>query len=174
MKRSDFWWQAGGFAAVTLLGTILHFLFDWTGECTIVAPFSAVNESTWEHMKLLFWPLFFLTLVQVPFRAHPNYWGIKLSGALTGLLLIPILFYTYNGAIAKSPDWLNIAIFYISAAAALSLEYWAFRKCPSKDPHPIIAIAAFILLALFFVLFTFYPPHLPIFQDPITKTYGLQ
>ena len=174
MKRSDFWWQAGGFAAVTFLGTILHFLFDWTGESAIVAPFSAVNESTWEHMKLLFWPLFFLTLVQFPFHVHPNFWGFKLSGALTGLLLIPILFYTYNGAIGKSPDWLNIAIFYISAAAALSVEYWAFQKRPSTNPHPTIPVAIFILLAILFVLFTFYPPRLPIFQDPITKTYGLQ
>ena len=54
MKERSILWQAAGFAVVTFGGTILHFLYDWTGESILVSPFSGVNESTWEHMKLLF------------------------------------------------------------------------------------------------------------------------
>ena len=64
MKQRSILWQAAGFAAVTFGGTILHFLYDWTGGSILVAPFSGVNESTWEHMKLLFWPLFLYALVR--------------------------------------------------------------------------------------------------------------
>ena len=64
MKQRSILWQAAGFALVTLGGTILHFLYDWTGGSISVAPFSGVNESTWEHMKLLFWPLFLFALFQ--------------------------------------------------------------------------------------------------------------
>ena len=64
MKQRSILWQAAGFALVTFVGTILHFLYDWTGESILVAPFSGVNESTWEHMKLLFWPLFLFALIQ--------------------------------------------------------------------------------------------------------------
>lgn len=35
---------------------------------------------------------------------------------LLGLVLIPVLFYTYNGVFGKSPDWINTAIFYFTAA----------------------------------------------------------
>ena len=85
-----------------------------------MAPFSGVNESTWEHMKLLFWPLFFFALVQRPFfREQKNYWCVKLAEILLGLLLIPVLFYTYNGAFEQSPDWVNIAIF-------LFRQWWCF------------------------------------------------
>ena len=39
-----------------ILGTILHFLYEWSGDNKIIASFSAVNESTWEHLKLVFFP----------------------------------------------------------------------------------------------------------------------
>ena len=60
-------WQWIGFGVVTLAGTILHFLYDWTGGSIWAALFSGVSESVWEHMKLLFWPLFFFALVQRQF-----------------------------------------------------------------------------------------------------------
>ena len=93
MKQRSILWQAAGFAAVTFGGTILHFLYDWTGGSILVSPFSGVNESTWEHMKLLFWPMFLFALVQRPFfRGQKSYWCIKLAGILLGLMQIPVLF----------------------------------------------------------------------------------
>ena len=129
MLESISLWQAAGFALTTLGGTLLHFLYDWTGKHSLVSPFSGVNESTWEHMKLLFWPLFLFALVQrFFFKDQENYWCVKLAEILLGITLIPVLFYTYNGMFGKSPDWVNIAIFYIAAAAAFGFEWWAFRK----------------------------------------------
>ena len=98
MKQRSILWQAAGFAVATFGGTNLHFLYDWTGGNILAAPFSGVNESTWEHMKLLFWPLFLFALVQrLFFRDQKNYWCVKLAEILLGLVLIPVLFYTYNG-----------------------------------------------------------------------------
>ena len=174
MKQRSILWQAAGFAAVTFGGTILHFLYDWTGESILVAPFSGVNESTWEHMKLLFWPLFLFALVQrLYFRDQKNYWCVKLAEILLGLLLIPVLFYTYNGVFGKSPDWLNIAIFYISAALVFLFEWWAFQKDRLPCRNPWLAFAALCLLGVLFVVFTFAPPQIPLFQNPITGTYGI-
>ena len=80
MKQRSILWQAAGFAAVTFGGTVLHFLYDWTGGSILTAPFSGVNESTWEHMKLLFWPLFLAALVQRRFfREQAHYWCVKLA-----------------------------------------------------------------------------------------------
>ena len=115
MKRSIGAWQLIGFASAALGGTILHYLYDWLGEAVWIAPFSGVNESTWEHMKLLFWPMFIFAIIESFFFCEiEDFWCIKLRGTLVGLSLIPIMFYTYNGVIGKSPDWLNISIFFIS------------------------------------------------------------
>ena len=174
MKQRSVLWQWAGFAVATFGGTILHFLYDWTGGSILVSPFSGVNESTWEHMKLLFWPLFFFAVVQrLFFRDQKNYWCVKLAGILLGLILIPVLFYTYNGVFGKSPDWLNIAIFYISAAFIYLFEWRAFKRDQPQCRYPRIAFAAICLIGLLFVVFTFAPPQIPLFQDPLSGNFGI-
>ena len=174
MKQRSILWQAAGFALVTFGGTILHFLYDWTGGSILVSPFSGVNESTWEHMKLLFWPLFLFSLVQwLFFRDQENYWCVKLAGILLGLLLILVLFYTYNGVFGQSPDWINIAIFYISAALVFLFEWWAFQNDRLHCTRPQLAFAAICLIGVLFVVFSFATPQIPLFQDPLTGTYGI-
>ena len=173
MKSSSLW-QWAGFAVATLGGTIAHFLYDWTSGSLLVSPFSGVNESTWEHMKLLFWPLFLFALAQrLFFRDRNNYWCVKLAGILVGLVLIPALFYTYNGAFGKSPDWVNIAIFYVTAAIVFLFEGWAFKGDRLSCRYPLLAFAAICLIGMLFVVFTFAPPQIPLFQDPVTGTYGV-
>ena len=174
MKQASSLWQAAGFALTTLGGTILHFLYDWTVGSIFAAPFSGVNESTWEHMKLLFWPLFLFALVQrLFFKDQENYWCIKLAEILLGLVLIPVLFYTYNGIFGQSADWINIAIFYFSAALIFLFEWWAFKKDRLPCKHPRLSFAAICLIGVLFVVFTFAPPQIPLFKDPLTGKYGI-
>ena len=173
MKQRSILWQAAGFAAVTFGGTMLHFLYDWTGGNILIASFSGVNESTWEHMKLLFWPLFLFARVQWPFfKGQENYWCVKLAEILLGLVLIPVLFYTYNGVFGKSPDRINIAIFYITALLVFLFEWWAFRNDRLQCQYPLPAFSIICLIGGLFVVFTFAPPQIPLFQDPLTGTYG--
>ena len=174
MKQRSILWQAAGFAAVTFGGTILHFLYDWTGGSILIAPFSGVNESTWEHMKLLFWPLFLFALIQrLFFKDQENYWCVKLAEIVLGLVLIPVLFYSYNGMFGKSPDWLNIAIFYISAALVFLFEWWVFKRDRLRCKSSRLTFAVVCLIGVLFVVFTFAPPKIPLFQDSLTGTYGI-
>ena len=174
MKRQIKLWQLMGFSVTALGGTLLHFLYDWLGEAMWIAPFSGVNESTWEHMKLLFWPTFLFALVQsVFFRNQENFWCIKLRGILLGLSLIPILFYTYNGAIGKSPDWLNITIFFVSAAISYIYETRLFNENKTHCKSSNFAFSALCIIALLFAIFTFRTPEIGIFKDPLTGAYGI-
>ena len=174
MKRNLSLWQFGGFALTSLGGTLLHFLYDWTNESILIAPFSGVNESTWEHMKLLFFPLFIFALIQHRFfKDYKSFWCVKLMGITTGLVLIPVLFYTYNGAFGKSPDWLNITIFFVSAAMAFILETSFFKKDSLRCKRPWLAFTVICLVGVLFVVFTFATPQIPLFRDPLTGTYGI-
>ena len=86
MKKDLSLWRFAGFALVSLGGTLLHFLYDWVGGALLAAPFSSVNESTWEHMKLLFWPTFIFAIVQsFFFKDRVDFWYIKLRGILLGI-----------------------------------------------------------------------------------------
>ena len=174
MKRSIGLWQLLGFAVTSLGGTILHFLYEWLGEAAWIAPLSGVNESTWEHMKLLFWPMFIFAIVQsFFFKDREDFWCVKLRGILLGIILIPLLFYTYNGVVGKSPDWINIAIFFLSAAITFLYETFLFRSGKIRPIAPKWALTTLSVIALLFVVFTFLTPEIAIFKDPLTGTYGI-
>lgn len=174
MKKSIALWQLVGFGVTALGGTVLHFLYEWLGKPFWVASFSGVNESTWEHMKLLFWPMLAFALVEsLFFREREDFWCVKLRGILSGLILIPVLFYTYNGVIGKSPDWINIAIFFVSAAIAYIYETRLFKKDGAKCKSPKLAFVFLAAIALLFVFFTFNPPEIAIFKDSVTGAYGI-
>lgn len=174
MKRSIKLWQLMGFAVTSLGGTLLHFLYEWLGGAVWIAPFSGVNESTWEHMKLLFWPMLIYAIAQSRlFAERRDFWCVKLRGTLLGLTLIPVIFYTYNGAIGKSPDWLNIAIFFVAAAIAYIYETRLFNAEKLRCKYPRSALAVLVLLAVFFIVFTFAAPKIGIFIDPLTGAYGI-
>ncbi len=171
MKKSLNLWQIVGFVFVGVAGVLLHFLFDWTGESVFVTPFSAVNESIWEHMKLLFFPMFLFAIVENKFFKEA-FWCTKITGILTGVVLMPILYYTINGVFGPTSDWINIAIFFVSTATAFLLETQRFKK-GKKCNYPGIAMIILCMIALLFVVLTFAPPHIPLFQDPITGGYGI-
>ena len=174
MKQNGTIWGIMGFAVTSFVGTILHFLYEWLGEAVLVAPFSGVNESTWEHMKLLFWPMFLFAIVQsFFFRGRRDFWCVKLRGTVLGLALIPVIFYTYNGVIGRSPDWFNIAIFFISALMVFVYETRQFKKEATVCKHPRLALIALCIIGIMFVIFTFLTPQLNIFKDPLTGTDGI-
>ncbi len=167
MKRTVWLWQLFGFAVTSAGGTLLHFLYELSGKAAWIAPFSGINESTWEHMKLLFWPMLVFAIVQsFFFTEYKNFWCTKFRGTLLGLALIPVLFYTYNGVIGKSPDWVNIAIFFIAAAIAYVYEARLLNNGEAVCKSQFFAFVLLCTVGLLFVIFSFYPPSLEIFKDP--------
>jgi hypothetical protein len=174
MKR-DFWiFGLVGFAVTALLGTVLHFLYDFTGGAAWIAPFSGVNESTWEHMKLMYWPMTaFAVAESFFFRGRRDFWWVKLRGTLLGLTLIPVIFYTYNGVIGRSPDWVNIAIFFVSAAAAYVYETSLFKRDEIDFKHPKLAAILLFSIGILFIIFTFHTPEIGVFKDPVDGSFGI-
>lgn len=105
MKRELRRWEIVGFIATGLFGTLLHFVYEWSGGNRVVAAFSAINESTWEHMKLLFIPFLVFTVVEfiVFSEAFRNFFAVKAASILLGLVSIPALFYTLTGMHRQAP-----------------------------------------------------------------------
>ena len=175
MKKSIFYWQVAGIFFTIALGVLLHFLFDMTSQNVIVALFSAVNESIWEHMKLLFYPTFLFAIVESKFleQEYETFWCVKLKGILLGVLLIPVFYYTYTGALGVSADWVNIANYVVTAVIVFLFEIRFFRKKRKCILRAEVAFIALCVIAVIFTVFTFATPKIPIFKDPLAGTYGL-
>lgn len=175
-QRRLFSAELAGALFVLAAGALAHFTYDWSGGNRLAAALTAVNESVWEHMKLLFVPMFLLTLFQLPTlgRRYPNFPAVRAVSALTGTALIPVLFYTYTGALGRDLLWADLAIFILAVAAAFVLERRLLARgrfsAPWQQAAGALALWAVLLL---FVLFTFRPPHAPLWRDPITLGRGL-
>lgn len=173
MKKNTFIWQIIGVTFTAVLGTILHFLFQWT-NLTIFAPISAVNESTWEHMKLVFIPSIIFALIQsFIIKDEYYFWLIKLISILLGTFLLPILFYTLSGIFGHLPAVVNIAIFFVAIFIEYLTELFLFDRLYCKYPLKWLSISILLVFLILFVIFTFYPPKIPLFLDPVTNSYGI-
>lgn len=160
-----------------ILGTILHFLYEWSGDNKIIASFSAVNESTWEHLKLVFFPMLITTIIGflVIGKDNKKFWCAKTIGIILAMSFIIVFFYTYTGIIGTNFAILDIGSFFV---AVILGEYAAYKimtneeyklKCNKK-----IAVIGLICILLCFIIFTYLPPHIGLFKDPISNGYGIQ
>ena len=169
MKRRLLIWDLGGFLWTGAAGTLLHFLYGWSGGSTWAAALSPVSESVWEHMKLLFVPLFLFTIAQLCLmgRTESNLLAVRGVSALTGLVLIPVLYYTYTGALGLHLLWADIAIFFLADLVLFWLDYRLLSRGRCfAGWQQLLGAAALWALAFCFVWCSFRPPALPLWQEP--------
>jgi len=158
---------------IIFLGTALHFTYALSGNNLLVGSFSAVNESVWEHLKLPFWPSLLWMLIELyPLRKIvSNFFTAKTIGTIIMVVLIPIIFYSYT-TFTEEILAVDIATFMIAVIIGQIVSYKLFKQGKTSKTTETIAIITITLLAIIFILLTFYPPHLPIFQDSNTGQYG--
>lgn len=164
-----------GFILITIVGSLMHFCFEWSGNYKPVALFCAVNESVWEHLKIGFWPAFFYALYEYfAFgRQKENFWLAKTMALYLIPLTITIVFYLVEALTGRHFLWLDIGMFV--AAIALS-QYVSYRIITSKkdySKYKRISLVFLILITAAFSLFTYFPPKLELFKNPQNGTYGI-
>ena len=173
-KKSIFLYELFGMVLIISIGTLLHFTFEWSGFQDIVGVFSAVNESVWEHLKIAFMPsvLFAIIEYRFLFKRTNNFFFAKTLGIFTIMVIIPVIFYTYTIFIEHN---LTIDIisfmFAIIVGQLVSFKLLTFKQQPKN--LGLISLIAIIILGLAFIVFTFYPPQIPLFQDPVSGEYGI-
>ena len=158
---------------VMILGTLLHFTYDWSGNNTFVAAFSAVNESNWEHKKLLFFPILLTTIIGFFYleKICPNYWCARLLGILTAILFTIVFFYTYTGIIGTNFAFVDISIFFVAVILGELVSYKVLVS--SIDFNSSVALVGIILLLACFIIFTYFTPEIGLFKDPVNGLFGI-
>ena len=160
------------FIFISILGVLLHFTYEWSGDNPAVGLFSAVNESTWEHLKLIFFPMLLLTMIEflwshIQEKPLPeNFLPARTIGILSGMAFIVVVFYTLNGVLGRNYEILNIALYFAGVIYALRTENRSGARQMCINDYVSMTILA--ILAVAFFAFTNYPPELGIFADPTT------
>lgn len=139
----------------------------------LVGTFSPANESIWEHLKLLFFPMLITTIMVYFYEGKniSNYLCAKVIGIILAIFFTIIFFYTYSGIIGTHFAIVDIGSFFIAVVLG---QYVAYQKMQSTFYcNNLIAIIILLVLYLCFFIFTFFPPHIGLFKDPITGMFGI-
>jgi hypothetical protein len=174
-RKSILGWETAGFLFTVALGSVLHFAFEWSGYWPPLALFAAVNESTWEHLKLAFWPALLFALIELPALRNRvrNFWAAKTLGLLTTPVLIVALFYAYSAILGRHSLLMDIAIFVLAVGLGHLVSYRAMARRPfGSRGRRILAVVLAAMVAAF-ALLTYLAPSFILFEDPATGQYGI-
>lgn len=157
-----------GILFVIILGSLWHFVYQWTGNNPVIGLFFPVNESTWEHMKLCFFPMLIYSFYmnQKLKTQYPYITSSLLLGILVGSFSIPVLFYTYSGILGFHLFFLDIITFIASILLAFLCVY-KFSSSAKLSSYKRLLSMLVVLLFICFLLFTYLPPKIGLFANPV-------
>jgi hypothetical protein len=172
-------WIILGIPVISIIGSLMHFIYEWSGNSLIVGIFAPINESVWEHLKLSFWPAFIWWLIGYLYLSKNNMvptaqWFVSCAIAeLVYPLVILSFYYTYTGALGIESLILDIFSFFLAVALGQAISLHLYKHAKLSRYSLYFAAAILIFLASAFTIFIFEPPHLPMLKDSMTGKYGI-
>jgi hypothetical protein len=171
-------WSLIGIPIIFLLGSLFHFTYEFSGENLFVGLFSAVNESVWEHLKLLVLPMILWWGGVYFFKGKEfdidkkKWFSASVVALLSAIITVPLLFYFYTEAFDTQSLVVDILIFLIAVIVGQLVGIHFYKN--SKGMDLTFSYILIILIVFIFIYFTLFPPQIPLFLDPVSNTYGLQ
>jgi len=168
-------WEIWGAVFISLFGSLLHFTFNWAGRFWLVGAFSAVNESTWEHLKLAVVPaIIWLLIERKTLKAEArNFFLAKTIGLFAMPILIVALFYSYTAILGDNFLILDIGTFFLAVIIGQIISYKIMKASEFSQKYNRACIALIIILMASFVIFSYFPPKFFLFHDPVSGEYGI-
>jgi hypothetical protein len=168
-------WTIAGTIFIIFFGSFLHFAFELSGKLRPLALIAAVNESTWEHLKLAFWPALIFSALEFKFlkKSVKNFAIAKTASFWIMPLAIIFIFYSYRAVLGEDLFVMDILTFIIAVIMGQIVSYRLLTRESLPKRWSRCAIVFFIIILLAFSILTFFPPHFFLFQDPISGGYGI-
>lgn len=162
-----------GIIIICLVGTLLHFTYELSHHNKYVAIFSAVNESTWEHIKICMTPTILWSIYEImEYGFSGNFLISKSLSLLTIIVLIPILFYSYTIFTKRSILFIDVICFYVTVISS-QLVFKNMILSNLSNIYVYLSIILLVVEIIAYLYLTFRPFKNFIFKDPITHEYGL-
>lgn len=157
----------------------IHFLYILTGEIHIIGSIVPVNESIFEHFKLVTFPLILWWSINYYILRKNIYIDYKkwtLSTAVSMVItpvVITTFYYTYTGALGINSFIMDIFSLILALVIGQYLALHMYINARITNEKFYLGIVTILLIIIFTVVFTYNPPHLPIFKDSVTGAYGI-
>lgn len=149
-----------------LLSFLWHFMYDWF-PCVLTSIFFPVNESIWEHMKIIFYVLLIGSILE---KKNNNYYLCLMVKPLVGVLFYLILFIPLYLIFGESMILsLSLMLFTYIIMELLGIKISKQEELNIK----VLPIIIVILCITLFSMLTYYPLHNFLFFDSVKLGYGI-
>lgn len=158
-----------------LLCFLTHFLYDWVPN-PIFSIFFPVNESIWEHMKMLYTTILIYGIIEhwILKRANLHVNNFCITTVIKSIISIPIYLVMflplYN--IFGENMFISFSILFITI---LLVNFIGYKLLTFKeiDHQKEISIVLIITVYMLMGLLTYNPPHTELFYDIKEEKYGI-
>jgi hypothetical protein len=175
MRQTVWRWELSGVAFIVVIGSALHFAFDWAGGWKPLALVAAVNESIWEHLKLAFWPgLLWAVMERWRLRAvSTDFWTVKGLALLVPSVLIVTIFGTYTAILGDNLLVLDIGTFVVAVLAGQLVSAWLLVARIGIRAIKFLGLVVLAIQIGAFATLTYCPPDMALFEDPRSGLRGI-
>ena len=157
-----------------LVSFLVHYIYQWIPSfITTIFP---VNESLYEHMKLIFIsPIISGLLIYFYFRKKNYVINNFLFGLICSIIFNIIIFY-----LAYLPLYyefgqsmlMTLSVYFVAIALSNYLYYLIIEMNNNKKLNRI-SLIMLIVISFILIYFTYKPLRIDFFKDPINNTYGI-
>ena len=157
-----------------LLSFLWHFMYDWFPN-NIFALVFPVNESIWEHMKIIYYCLLLGSVLEFYLCKKNN---IKINNfyieamvkSLLGVIFYLIVFIPLYLWLGESMI-ISIGLMLVTY---IFMEFIGYKILVSEELNiNILPVIIIVLGCIMFVILTFYPLHNFLFFDEVKFGYGI-
>lgn len=151
---------SGNYILIAIIGTLFHFLYKWTGENVYLAFLWPVNESIFEHLKMFFFPVMIVSLLQVPFVKEDKelFLTSRLYGVVFALIGCVAFYYVYKVNAPEVKDAVFILSYYVFLFLGLFISYNIYRYMKTMPEYLMwVALAIGVVLVITFIIYTYKP-----------------
>lgn len=157
-----------------LLSFLWHFMYDWFPN-NIFALVFPVNESIWEHMKIIYYCLLLGSVLEFYLCKKNN---IKINNfyieamvkSLLGVIFYLIIFIPLYLWLGESMI-ISIGLMLVTY---VFMEFIGYKILTSEELNiNILPVIIIVLGCIMFVILTFYPLHNFLFFDEVKFGYGI-
>lgn len=157
-----------------LIGFLVHFIYKWIPS--MITTIFPVNESLFEHMKLIFIsPIISSLILYFWFKRKRHLINNYLFGLIVSTIFNIIIFYLiylplYH-AIGESM-FMTLTVYFITIILSNYL-YYLIIEMKNNSKLNRISLVLIIIIGFILTYFTYNPLKIDFFRDPKTNQYGI-
>ena len=155
-----------------LLGFLVHGIYTWFPS--VITTIFPVNESLYEHVKLIYLsPIISTLIIGVFYRYRINnlFYGMFVSTIFNILLFyviyLPIYYLLGNSLVV------TLIIYFITIVASQYINYLIIEEDNNKKLN-VLGIILSCIGIIILTYFTYHPIKVDFFRDPEDNTYGIK